>query len=76
MTKQMATKKVETEGELALNDAKLAESNKRLIHEINERKRAENKLDEFKQSLFDILDNEPLGVAIISADYSKILYIC
>ena len=76
MTKQMATKKVETEEELALNDAKLAESNKRLIHEINERKRAENKLDESKQGLLDILDNEPLGVVIISADYSKILYIC
>lgn len=70
----MATKKVETEEELALNDAKLAESNKRLIHEINERKRAENKLDEFKKSLVDVLENEPMGVAIVSADYSRILY--
>lgn len=70
----MATKKVITEEELALNDAKLAESNKRLIHEINARKRAENKLDEFEKSLIDVLENEPLGVAIVSADYSKLLY--
>lgn len=63
-----------TKEELSLNTAKLAELSDSLTHQIDERKCAENKLGELEQNLINILGNARLGVAIVSEDYTDLLY--